>query len=80
MGILYTLIIGAVIGWIAGNLMRGGGFGLIGNIIIGIIGGVLGGFIFGKLGISIGEGVINDIVGGVVGAGVILFIAGLFKK
>ena len=79
MEILYTLLIGAVIGWIAGNLMRGGGFGIIGNIIIGLIGSLIGGWIFGALGIMT-EGLIGQILGGVVGAGVLLFIAGLFKK
>ena len=52
--LLIFLAIGAIAGWLAGNLMKGGGFGLLGNIVVGIIGAVVGGFIFGMLGISAG--------------------------
>ena len=48
------LVIGAIAGWLAGTLMKGGGFGLLGNIVVGIIGAVIGGFVFGLLGISVG--------------------------
>ena len=53
-GLIIFLAIGAVAGWLAGNLMKGGGFGLPGNIVVGVIGAVLGGFVFGLLGISAG--------------------------
>jgi uncharacterized membrane protein YeaQ/YmgE (transglycosylase-associated protein family) len=77
---LYVIIIGAVAGWLAGQLMKGSGYGLIGNIIIGIIGSLAGSFLLGKLGVSIASGTLGDIITGVIGAVVILFIAGLFKK
>lgn len=77
---LYVLIVGAVAGWLAGNLFKGGGFGLLGNIIIGIIGGFVGFWLMGQLGVSLGSGVISTILTSVIGAGVILFIASLFKK
>jgi uncharacterized membrane protein YeaQ/YmgE (transglycosylase-associated protein family) len=73
------LVIGAVAGWIAGLLMRGGGFGLLGNIVVGIIGALIGGFLFGLLGISAG-GLAGSLVTAVVGAAVLLFLVGLFKK
>lgn len=80
MGLLYAIIIGAVAGWLAGNLMKGGGFGLLWNIIIGIIGGVVGNWLLGTLGVSLGSGVISDILTGGIGAVVVLFIASLIKR
>ena len=47
MNVIFWLIIGALAGWIAGNLMRGGGFGLVGNIVVGIVGALVGGWVFG---------------------------------
>jgi len=80
MGLLYSLLIGAIAGWLAGKLMKGGGFGLLLNIVIGIIGGIVGNWLFGVLGISLMGGVIGDILTGAIGASAILFVAGLFKK
>lgn len=48
------LLIGAIAGWLAGLLMKGGGFGLLGNIIVGVLGAIVGGWLFGVLGISVG--------------------------
>jgi uncharacterized membrane protein YeaQ/YmgE (transglycosylase-associated protein family) len=79
MNILIFLLIGAVAGWLAGTIMKGGGFGLLGNIIIGIIGSVVGGFLFGLLGLSAG-GMIGAIVTATAGAVVLLFGVGLIKK
>lgn len=78
-GLIIFLAIGAVAGWLAGNLMKGGGFGLLINIVIGIIGAVLGGFVFGLLGISAG-GLIGSIVTATAGAMLLLFIVDLIKK
>lgn len=72
------LIIGAVAGWIAGNLMRGGGFGLLGNIVVGIVGAFLGGFIFDFFGIAAG-GILGSLVLATVGAVVLLFVVGLLS-
>jgi uncharacterized membrane protein YeaQ/YmgE (transglycosylase-associated protein family) len=74
------LLIGAVAGWLAGQLMRGGGFGLLGNIVVGIIGAFVGGFLFGLVGLSAGSGLVGSLITAVVGAAVLLFIVGLFKK
>jgi uncharacterized membrane protein YeaQ/YmgE (transglycosylase-associated protein family) len=54
MDIVWFIIIGIVAGWLAGKIMRGAGFGLLGDLVIGIIGALLGGYIFGALGISAG--------------------------
>ena len=77
--LIIFLAIGAVAGWLAGTLMKGGGFGLLKNIIIGILGSVVGGFLFGLLGISAG-GLIGSIVTATVGAALLLFIVGKVKK
>lgn len=78
---LYSIIIGGIAGWLAGKLMKGGGFGLFKNIIIGIIGGFVGGWLFNKLNIpTFFEGMVGDLFEGVIGAVVILFIADLLKK
>ena len=74
-----VLIIGAVAGWLAGKLMKGRGFGLIGNIVVGIIGAVIGGFLFGLLGVSAG-GIIGSVVMATVGALVLLYLVNLFKR
>ncbi len=74
------LLIGAVAGWLAGLLMRGGGFGLLGNILVGIVGAVIGGFLFGLAGISVGGGMIGSLITAVIGAAVLLLIVGLIKK
>ena len=77
--LLIFLAIGAVAGWLAGTLMKGGGFGLLGNIVVGIIGAVVGGFVFGLLGISAG-GLIGSIITATTGAALLLFVISLIKK
>lgn len=78
-GLVIFLAIGAVAGWLAGTLMKGGGFGLLGNIVVGIIGAVVGGFLFGLLGISSG-GLIGSIITATVGAALLLFVVKIIKK
>jgi len=68
------LIIGAVAGWLAGTFVKGGGFGLIGDIIVGIIGAVIGGWLAGVLHIHVGTGWISAILTGFVGAVLLLVI------
>lgn len=79
MDFLIFIIIGAVAGWLAGLIMKGGGFGFLVNAILGIVGGLVGGWLFGLLGITIG-GDYGPFITAVVGAIVVLFVAGLFKK
>ena len=73
MSFIWYILIGLVSGFVAGKLMRGGGFGLIVNLVVGIIGGVLGGWLFSLLGISAG-GIIGGLITSVVGAVVLLWI------
>lgn len=78
--LLIFLLIGAVAGWLAGLIMKGGGFGVLGNIVVGIVGAVVGGYLFNVLGISAGAGLVGSIVTAVAGAVVLLFIVGLVKR
>ncbi len=77
--LIVFLAVGAVAGWLAGTLMKGRGFGLLGNIAVGIIGAVIGGFVFGLLGISAG-GLVGSIVTATAGAALLLFVIGIIKK
>jgi len=77
--LLIFLAIGAVAGWLAGTLMKGRGFGLLGNVAIGIIGAVIGGYIFSALGISAG-GLIGSIITATAGALLLLFVVRAIKK
>jgi uncharacterized membrane protein YeaQ/YmgE (transglycosylase-associated protein family) len=77
--ILIIVAIGAVAGWLAGVIMSGSGFGLLGDIVIGIIGAVIGGFLFGLLGFA-AVGLIGQIISATVGAVVLIFVLRLMKK
>ena len=77
--LLIILAIGAVAGWLAGVIMKGGGYGLLGDIVIGIIGAFVGGFLFGLLGISAG-GLIGQIITATAGAVVLIFVLRMVKK
>ena len=77
---IYSILIGALAGWLAGKLMKGGGFGILKNILLGIIGGFVGGWLFKTLQISIFNGFLGDLLQGVIGAVAILFIADLIRK
>lgn len=79
MGVIWFLIIGALAGFLAGKILRGGGFGLIGNLIVGIIGALIGGFMFGLLGLS-SSGLLGSLVTATVGAIVLLWLVGFAKR
>lgn len=78
--IIIWILVGAVAGWLAGLVVRGGGFGLVGNIVIGIIGAFLGGWLFGMAGVAIGAGIINTIFTAFIGAVVLLLIVRVLKR
>ena len=79
MNILWFLIIGIAAGWIAGQIMKGSGFGVIGDLIVGAIGGLLGGYLFGLLGLNLG-GLIGELITAVIGAVVLIAIIRLIKR
>ena len=80
MNLLWFLIVGLVAGWLAGVVVKGGGFGVIGDIVVGVIGAVLGGWLFSNLGASAGGGLLGSIVVATIGAVVLLFIVRLIKR
>ena len=79
MNFIAFLIIGALAGWIAGNVMKGKGFGLLGNMLVGIVGAFVGGFLFGLLGLA-SFGFIGSLVTATVGAIVLIYVVSLIKK
>ena len=78
-GLIIFLVIGAVAGWLAGVIMKGGGYGLVGDIIVGVIGSLIGGWLFGLLGIAVG-GLIGSIIAAVVGAIILIAVLRLIKR
>ncbi len=74
------LAIGAIAGWLAGQIMKGSSFGLVGDIVVGIVGAVVAGFVLPMLGIQIGGGMIAAIINAVIGACLLLFVIGVMKK
>jgi uncharacterized membrane protein YeaQ/YmgE (transglycosylase-associated protein family) len=79
MHLLWFLIIGIIAGWLAGKIMRGGGFGLIGDLVIGVIGAYLGGWLLGMLGFF-AVGTIGSILSATFGAIVLLFLVRLINR
>jgi uncharacterized membrane protein YeaQ/YmgE (transglycosylase-associated protein family) len=79
-GIIVWLIIGAIAGWLAGKVVRGGGFGLIGDIVVGIIGAVIAGYLFPYFHIVIATGIAGSIIDAFIGAVILLVILRLIKR
>lgn len=80
MHFLWFILIGAIAGWLAGLITKGGGFGILGNIVIGILGAVIGGWIARELQISVGSGMLGSLLVATGGAVVLLFLISLFKR
>lgn len=80
MALIIWLLIGAVAGWLAGQIMSGGGFGLLGDIIVGIIGAVIAGWLFPFLGLRLGGGILGEIIAAAIGAIILLFVLRLVKR
>jgi uncharacterized membrane protein YeaQ/YmgE (transglycosylase-associated protein family) len=78
--LLVWLLIGAVAGWLAGTIVKGGGFGLVGNIVVGIIGSFIGGWLFDYFNIATGGGIFGAIIGATVGAVALLFLITLVRR
>ena len=80
MGILAWIVVGLIAGWLAGKVMKGGGYGILVDIILGILGGILGGWIFGLLGIWQGRGMIGSIIVAFIGAVILVGITRVLKR
>lgn len=78
--LLIILLIGAIAGWLAGLIVKGYGFGLLGNIVVGIVGALIAGFLFPRLGFGLGEGIVGSIIAATLGAVILLFLIRLVKR
>ena len=78
-GLLVTFFVGLVAGWLAGKVVRGAGFGIIGDIIIGILGAFIAGWLFPRLGFHIGGGIVAEIIYAAIGAILLLLIVRLIR-
>jgi uncharacterized membrane protein YeaQ/YmgE (transglycosylase-associated protein family) len=77
--IIFWLIFGAIAGWVAGKIMRGGGFGVLGNIVVGVVGAMIGGSLFRMIGLP-PVSTFGSLISAIVGACVLLYIVSLAKK
>ncbi len=80
MGIVIWLLVGALAGWLAGMIVKGYGFGLVGNMVVGVIGSLIAGWLLPRLGVFIGFGIIAEIINAVIGAVILLAIIGLISR
>ncbi|MBX7249168.1 MAG: GlsB/YeaQ/YmgE family stress response membrane protein [Caulobacteraceae bacterium] len=78
--LLIFILIGAIAGWLAGLIVRGYGFGLLGNIVVGIVGAFIGGWLLGALGLFPGGGILGSIIGATIGAVVLLLLIRLVRR
>jgi uncharacterized membrane protein YeaQ/YmgE (transglycosylase-associated protein family) len=80
MSIPYLIVVGLIAGWLAGHVMKGGGYGVLADIVLGILGGVVGGWVFGMLGVWPGGGVIGSIIVAFVGAVILVWVTRVLRK
>ena len=80
MELLYFLLIGLIAGWLAGLLVKGGGFGILGDMVMGVLGAFLGGFLFRSLGLSAGGGMLGAIIVATIGAIVLILLLRLIRR
>ena len=80
MGLLAWIVVGLIAGWLAGLLMKGGGYGIVADIVLGILGGIVGGWLFGILGIWPGGGFVGSILIAFVGAVVLIAITRVLRR
>jgi uncharacterized membrane protein YeaQ/YmgE (transglycosylase-associated protein family) len=78
--ILWFILVGLVAGWLAGHLVKGGGFSVLGNVTVGVIGAVIGGFLFRALGVADVSGLLGSLIVATIGAVVLLFVLRQIKR
>jgi uncharacterized membrane protein YeaQ/YmgE (transglycosylase-associated protein family) len=78
--VIAWLVVGAIAGWLAGLIVKGGGFGLLGNIVIGIVGAVVAGWLLPQLGIAIGTGIVRAIINAAIGGIIVLVLISLIRR
>ena len=80
MEFVWFIIVGLIAGWLAGVIMKGGGYGVVGVIIVGIVGALIGGWLFSTMGVSTGGGLLGAIIVALVGAIILIFLLRLIKR
>ena len=80
MEFVWFIIVGLIAGWLAGVIMKGGGFGVVGDIVVGVIGALLGGWLFSTMGVSSGGGLVGAIIVALIGAIILIFLLRLIKR
>jgi uncharacterized membrane protein YeaQ/YmgE (transglycosylase-associated protein family) len=78
--LLWFILVGLVAGWLAGHLVKGGGFGVLGDVMVGVIGAVIGGFLFRAIGVSNVSGLLGSLFVAIIGAVVLLLVLRQFKR
>jgi len=78
--VIYAIIVGLIAGWLTGQVMKGGGYGVLVDIVLGLVGGVVGGWLFGALGIFPGGGVIGSIIVAFVGAVILVALTRMLRR
>jgi uncharacterized membrane protein YeaQ/YmgE (transglycosylase-associated protein family) len=77
---IYSIIVGLIAGWLAGQVMKGGGYGVLMDIILGLLGGIIGGWVFGSFGIFPGGGIVGAIIVSFVGAVILVGITRVLRR
>jgi uncharacterized membrane protein YeaQ/YmgE (transglycosylase-associated protein family) len=80
MGIVWVILIGIAAGFLAGAIMKGGGFGWVINLLLGLAGALVGGWLLGILGVNLGDGIVGSLIAATLGAVLLIFIANLLNK
>ena len=79
-GWIIFIVVGVVAGWLAGQVVRGGGFGLVGDLVVGVVGALIAGWLFPRIGLSLGGGILGAIISAAIGAIILLVIVRLIKR
>ena len=77
---IYSIIVGLIAGWLAGQVMKGGGYGVLMDIVLGLLGGIIGGWIFGALGVWPLGGIVRSVAVSFVGAVVLVAISRMLRR
>jgi len=78
--VIYSIIVGLVAGWLTGQVMKGGGYGVVMDIVLGLLGGIIGGWLFGSLGIAPGAGIVGSIVVAFLGAVILVALTRMLRR
>jgi uncharacterized membrane protein YeaQ/YmgE (transglycosylase-associated protein family) len=78
--IIIWIVVGLISGWLAGQVVKGGGFGLVGDIVVGLVGAIIGGWLLPTIGLSLGGGIVGEIITALIGAIILLVILRIVRR